>query len=170
MPPETGSSWYEGMRRWNARRWNAAQHWRERLDAAMLESSAPSFRPRMKFKGTSAGQLEPEAEPYEQAIAQAMLDQFPHVRLVCVDGGVGAFRVRDLRVVLSNGNQTPSRPSEHGLAYRRPEHGYFSAPQRGRQAAMDLIEAHRRALVVASWCTIRMPLSGRTWVYRSPAR
>ena len=117
--------------------------------------------------------LEPEAEPHEQAIAQAMLDQFPHVRLVCVDGGVtGQFRVRDLRVVLSrDGNQsTVTTVKEHGLAYTLdPSTAYFSARLSGeRQAAMDLIEAHRTRL--GRRLVVHDPYAGvgRTWVYRSP--
>ena len=151
--PETGSSWYEGhatVERSSLER--GPQHWRERLDAAMLEQIGPFLPTAHEVQGdVLLVKLEPEAEPYEQAIAQAMLDQFPHVRLVCVDGGVtGQFRVRDLRVVLSrDGNQsTVTTVKEHGLAYTLdPSTAYFSARLSGeRQAAMDLIEAHRTRL------------------------
>lgn len=151
--PDGGSSWYEGHRtveRSSLER--GPQHWRERLDDAVLQEIGPFLPTAHEVQGdVLLVKLELEAEPHEQAIAQAMLDQFPHVRIVCVDGGVtGPYRVRDLRVVLArDGNaSTVTSVKEHGLAYTLdPSTAYFSARLSGeRQAAMDLIEAHKTRL------------------------
>ena len=151
--PTDGSPWYEGhatVERSSLER--GPQHWRERLDDALVEQYGSLLPTAHEVQGdVLLVKLEPEVEPHEQIIAQAMLDQFPHVRLVCVDGGVvGEFRVRDLRVLLSrDGNlSTVTSVKEHGLAYTLdPSTAYFSARLSGeRQTAMNLIAAHRARL------------------------
>ena len=151
--PEDGSSVYEGhalVERTSLER--GPQHWRERLDAKVLDEVGVFLPTAHEVQGdVLLVKLEPEVEPHEQAIAQAMLDQFPHVRIVCVDGGVtGPYRVRDLRVVLArDGNaSTVTAVKEHGLTYSLdPSTAYFSARLSGeRQAAMDEIHAHSQRL------------------------
>ena len=151
--PTDGSPWYEGhatVERSSLER--GPQHWRERLDDALVEQFGSLLPTAHEVQGdVLLVKLEPEIEPHERLIAQAMLDQFPHVRLVCVDGGVvGEFRVRDLRVLLSrDGNlSTVTSVKEHGLAYTLdPSTAYFSARLSGeRQTAMSLIAAHRARL------------------------
>ena len=151
--PNDGSPVYEGhalVERPSLER--GPQHWRERLDAKVLDEVGDVLPTAHEVQGdVLLVKLEPEVEPHKLAVAQAMLDQFPHVRIVCVDGGVtGPFRVRDLRVLLSrDGEQsTATRVKEHGLAYTLdPSTAYFSARLSGeRQAAMDHIEAHKARL------------------------
>ena len=66
----------------------------------------------------------------EQTIAQAMLDQFLSVRVVCHDAGVeGEFRVRNLRVLKSRAenDSTQTRYKEHGHEFNiDPAVAYFS--------------------------------------------
>ena len=66
----------------------------------------------------------------EQAIAQAMLEQFPSVRVVCHDAGVeGEFRVRNLRVLKArnDNDSTQTRYREHGHEFKiDPAVAYFS--------------------------------------------
>ena len=151
--PDEGSPWYEGhatVKRSSLER--GPQHWRERLEDAFVEQFGPLLPTAHEVQGdVLLVKLEPEVEPYEQTIAQAMLDQFPHVRIICADGGVvGEFRVRDLRVLLSrDGNlSTVTSVKEHGVAYTLdPSTAYFSARLSGeRQAVMGLIEAHKARL------------------------
>lgn len=65
-----------------------------------------------------------------QAIAQAMLEQFPSIRVVCHDAGVeGEFRVRNLRVLKARADNTSTqtRYREHGHEFNiNPAVAYFS--------------------------------------------
>ncbi|MGB1623124.1 MAG: hypothetical protein ACPHCZ_00260 [Candidatus Poseidoniaceae archaeon] len=151
--PEAGASVYDGHLLTELTSLERGpQHWRDRLDAALLDKIGPLLPTAHEVQGdVLLVKLEPEVEPHASVMAQAMLDQFPHVRIVCADGGVtGEYRVRDLRVLLSrDGNtSTVTVVKEHGLAYTLdPSTAYFSARLSGeRGAAMDLIDAHRALL------------------------
>ena len=93
----------------------------------------------------------------EQAIAQAMLEQFPSVRVVCHDAGVeGEFRVRNLRVLKarSDNDSTQTRYREHGHEFSiDPAVAYFSGrlgTQRMRtfDAVSSMSTAKGRPLVI----------------------
>ena len=93
----------------------------------------------------------------EQEIAQAMLEQFPSVRVVCHDAGVeGEFRVRNLRVLKSRqGNDsTQTWHREHGHEFNIDASvAYFSgrlATQRMRtlETVSSFSQSKGRPLVV----------------------
>ena len=94
----------------------------------------------------------------EYEIAQAMLEQFPSVRVVCHDDGVvGEFRVRNLRVLKArnDNNSTLTRYREHGHEFNiDPAVAYFSGrlgTQRMRtlDAVSTMSQSKGRPLVVA---------------------
>ena len=98
-----------------------------------------------------------EMADVEQAIAHAMLEQFPSVRVICHDAGVeGEFRVRNLRVLKAryNNDSTQTRFREHGHEFNiDPAVAYFSGrlgTQRMRtfDAVSSLSTAKGRPLVV----------------------
>ncbi len=98
-----------------------------------------------------------EMTEVEQEIAQAMLEQFPSVRVVCHDAGVeGEFRVRNLRVLKSRqGNDsTQTRYREHGHEFSiNPAVAYFSGrltTQRMRtfEAVSSMSQSKGRPLVI----------------------
>lgn len=128
------------------------QHWRERLPVSLLTTLEPFLPTAHEVQGdVLLVKLEPEVEVHATAIAVAMLAQFSHVRVVCVDGGVtGPFRIRDLRVLAARGADvsTETTVREHGLEYTLdPATAYFSARlSREREAAMALIKAHQAHL------------------------
>lgn len=93
----------------------------------------------------------------EHDIAQAMLEQFPSVRVVCHDAGVvGEFRVRNLRVLKSRrGNDsTQTKYREHGYEFNiDPAVAYFSGrlgTQRIRtfDAVSSMAQSKGRPLVI----------------------
>jgi tRNA G37 N-methylase Trm5 len=128
------------------------QHWRERLPPNLLATLEPSLPTAHEVQGdVLLVKLEPEVEAHSTAIAEAMLAQFSHVRVVCLDRGVtGPFRIRDLRVLAARGADasTETTVREHGLDYTLdPATAYFSARlSREREAAMALIKAHKALL------------------------
>ena len=67
---------------------------------------------------------------HEKEIAEAMLKQFPNVRVVCHDEGVeGEFRIRNLRVLSSRNNDSTTETTykEHGHEFQiNPAEVYFS--------------------------------------------
>jgi len=71
-----------------------------------------------------------EMSEIEDEIAQAMLQQFPSIRVVCHDDGVeGEFRVRNLRVLeaRSDDRSTQTHYREHGHEFLiNPAVAYFS--------------------------------------------
>jgi len=71
-----------------------------------------------------------EMSEIEDEIAQAMLQQFPSIRVVCHDEGVeGEFRVRNLRVLKARNDDdsTQTRYREHGHEFAiDPATAYFS--------------------------------------------
>jgi tRNA G37 N-methylase Trm5 len=153
LAPADGNAGFEGhaiVRRPSLRR--GPQHWRERLDPSLLAAMEPFLPAAHEVQGdVLLVKLEPEVEAHEKAIAEAMLAQFSHVRVVCVDGGVtGPFRIRDLRVLAARGADasTETTVREHGLDYTLdPATAYFSARlSREREGAMTLIKAHQAHL------------------------
>ena len=133
LAPADGNAGFEGhaiVRRPSLRR--GPQHWRERLYPSLLAAMEPFLPAAHEVQGdVLLVKLEPEVEAHEKAIAEAMLAQFSHVRVVCVDGGVtGPFRIRDLRVLAARGADasTETTVREHGLDYTLdPATAYFSA-------------------------------------------
>ena len=71
-----------------------------------------------------------EMSEIEDEIAQAMLQQFPSIRVICHDEGVeGEFRVRNLRVLKARNDDTSTqtRYREHGHEFTiDPAIAYFS--------------------------------------------
>ena len=99
-----------------------------------------------------------EMADVEQAIAHAMLEQFPSVRVICHDAGVeGEFRVRNLRVLKArdNNDSTQTRYREHGHEFNiDPAVAYFSGrlgTQRMRtlDAVSSMSQSKGRPLVIA---------------------
>jgi tRNA (guanine37-N1)-methyltransferase len=80
-------------------------HWMERLGPSFpadLFDDLPSSHEVMG--DVLLVKLGEDLEPYSVQVANAMLEQFPHVRVVCEDRGVhGTFRVRNLRSTLARG-------------------------------------------------------------------
>ena len=93
----------------------------------------------------------------EEQIAQAMLQQFPSIRVVCHDEGVeGEFRVRNLRVIKARNDEisTQTQYREHGHTFLiDPAVAYFSTrlgTQRMRtfEAVSSFQEKKERPLVI----------------------
>lgn len=127
-------------------------HWRQRLPPLLVTAFEPHLPTAHEVQGdVLLVKLEPEVEPHAETIAEAMLAQFSHVRVVCVDRGVtGPFRIRDVQVIAARGDDTSTvtQVKEHGLAYTLdPSKAYFSARLSGeRQIAMDAIQQHHKRL------------------------
>ena len=72
-----------------------------------------------------------EKEQYKDIIANAMLDHFGNIRLVCADDGVqGDFRVRELEIVASRDGSTSTQTfvKEHGVSIQtNPGVAYYSS-------------------------------------------
>ena len=108
------------------------QHWHQHLPPE-LQSLPDSLWPRAyELQGdVLLVKLEDEVLPYAHAMATAMLDHMPNVRLVCADDGVtGDFRVRDLRLLASRDGSTETETTvrEHDAVIRvDPASVYFSA-------------------------------------------
>lgn len=134
------------------------QRWTQRLQPSLLAAIEAHLPTAHEVQGdVLLVKLEPEVEAHATSIAEAMLAQFPHVRVVCVDRGVtGPFRIRDLQVLAARGGDesTVTTVKEHGLTYTLdPSKAYFSARLSGeRAAAMDLMREHsdrlQRRLIV----------------------
>ena len=91
--------------------------------------------------------LEEALLEHGRTIAEAMLQQLPHVRLVCQDRGVhGPYRVRDLAplAVREGDASTVTEVKEHGLRYiLDPARVYFSARLSGERArSASVLEDH----------------------------
>ena len=108
------------------------QNWRQHLPPA-LQSLPDSLWPRAyELQGdVLLVKLEDDVLPYAQAVATAMLEHMPNVRLVCADEGVhGDFRVRNLRILSSRdgSTQTETTVREHDAVVQvDPAEVYFSA-------------------------------------------
>jgi tRNA G37 N-methylase Trm5 len=107
-------------------------HWRERLPAELQTLPESVWPSAYEIQGdVLMVKVESPTAPHEKAMAQAMLDQLPNVRLVCADDGVeGAFRVRQLRPLLSRDGSDSARTQikEHGVSmWVDPSKVYFSA-------------------------------------------
>ena len=98
-----------------------------------------------------------EMASIEEQIAQAMLQQFPSIRVVCHDEGVeGEFRVRNLRVLKArnDNSSTQTQYREHGHTFLiDPAVAYFSTrlgTQRMRtlEAVSSFQEKKERPLVI----------------------
>ena len=97
-------------------------------------------------------------EQYKQEIAEAMLQHFKNIRIVCADRGVkGDFRVRDLEILASKDGteSTKTYLREHGvLIQTNPGDVYYSsrlAHERERSAERigQFKEKKQRKLVIA---------------------
>ena len=73
-------------------------HWKERLPEPLRTLPDSLWPTAYEVQGdVLTVKLEGAAREHGQAVAAAMLDQLPSVRIVCADEGVkGDFRVRDL--------------------------------------------------------------------------
>ena len=95
------------------------KHWTERLPAE-LQSKPASFWPSaFETQGdVLLVKLEPEVRPHGKAMAVAMLNHMPSIRVVCADNGVdGDFRVRSLEPLSSRDGtiHTTTTVREHGF-------------------------------------------------------
>ena len=135
-----------------------AQHWTEHLPAELLEKKTIQLPQSYEIQGDVLLIKIPEGiESFENEIAQAMLKQYPNVRIICHDEGVdGEFRIRNLRVLESRDGSTTTqtRVKEHGhIIHVDPARTYFSgrlSHQRKmtHQAILKFREGFDRPLVV----------------------
>ena len=134
------------------------QHWTEHLPAELLTNESIQFPQSYEIQGdVLLIKIPEEIEPIENEIAQAMLKQYPNVRIVCHDEGVdGEFRIRRLRILSSKDGSTTTqtRVKEHGhFIHVDPAHTYFSgrlSEQRmlTHEAVLKFREGFDRPLVV----------------------
>ena len=134
-------------------------HWTERLPVALQALPQDTWPTAYEIQGdVLMVKLEADIMEHQTAIAQAMLEQLPNVRVVCADNGVtGDFRVRELTPLASrDGNlSTRTRIREHGMAmWVDPSEAYFSARlSTQRQGTLEQVKLLRqrlgRAVVVA---------------------
>ena len=122
-------------------------HWRERLPQELHHLPSTFWPSAYEIQGdVLMVKVEPEVEPHETAMARAMLEQLPNVRLVCADDGVeGEFRVRQLRPLLSSDGSMSTRTQirEHGVSiWVDPSKVYFSA--RLSTQRLETLEAMKR--------------------------
>ena len=134
-------------------------HWRERLPARLQELPESIWPSAYETQGDVLMlKLEDEAAPHAEAIAHAMLEQMPNVRVVCADAGVtGDFRVRDLQPIAWRAEDatTQTHVREHGFNILvDPSEVYYSSRlSHQRLGTLEAVRHHRqqvgRALVVA---------------------
>jgi len=108
-----------------------AQHWTEHLPDELREKETIQFPVSHEVQGdVLLIKIPEEIENIENEIAQAMLKQYPNVRIICHDEGVdGEFRIRNLRVIESRDGSTTTqtRVKEHGhFIHVDPAKTYFS--------------------------------------------
>ena len=128
------------------------KHWTERLPAE-LQSKPASFWPSaFETQGdVLLVKLEPEVRPHGKAMAVAMLNHMPNIRVVCADNGVdGDFRVRSLEPLSSRDGtiHTTTTVREHGFEIQvDPGEVYFSARlSNQRQQTLERLQAFKQRL------------------------
>ena len=107
-------------------------HWKERLPEPLKDLPDSLWPTAYEVQGdVLTVKLEGAAREHGQAVANAMLDQLPSVRIVCADEGVkGDFRVRDLVPLAWRGDEPHTRTEirEHGHRLLvDPSQVYFSS-------------------------------------------
>lgn len=135
------------------------QRWQDRLPEELRQLPDELWPSAYELQGdVLMVKVEPAVHPYESAMASAMLEQLPNVRLVCADEGVeGEFRVRQLRPLGSRDGSTSTRTQikEHGTSiWVDPNEVYFSSRlSTQRHQTLETLKAFRqtmgRPLVVA---------------------
>jgi tRNA G37 N-methylase Trm5 len=135
------------------------QRWQDRLPEELRQLPDDLWPSAYELQGdVLMVKVEPAVHPYESAMASAMLEQLPNVRLVCADEGVeGEFRVRQLRPLGSRDGSTSTRTQikEHGTSiWVDPNEVYFSSRlSTQRHQTLETLKAFRqtmgRPLVVA---------------------
>ena len=108
------------------------EHWSDRLSQQTREQIIDILPKSHEIQGDILMvKIDESIEEYSQQIAQAMLEQFPSIRLVCADKGVkGNFRVRDLFPIISRNENKSTRTKikENGRSiWTDPAKAYFSA-------------------------------------------
>ena len=108
-----------------------ARHYWEHIPIETREAFGDEFPQAFEAQGDILlVKIPEEMSEIEDEIAQAMLEQFPSIRVVCHDEGVeGEFRVRNLRVLKARNddNSTQTRYREHGHEFTiDPAIAYFS--------------------------------------------
>ena len=127
-------------------------HWTEHLPESLRSLPESTWPNSYEIMGDILIlKLEEKAEPHAQAIAEAMLAQISHLRLVCADDGVkGDFRVRDLHVLLSRDGSTTTttRVKENDQVVDvDPGEVYYSARlAHQRKKTFDEVRAFRQRL------------------------
>ena len=134
-------------------------HWTERLPERLQALPPETWPAAYEIQGdVLIVKLEDNTAIYGPAIASAMLEQLPNIRLVCADEGVeGDFRVRKLAVLGSRDGSTHTRTKvrEHGhWIWVDPGKAYFStrlSTERNRtlESLKEFRSQHPRPLIVA---------------------
>ncbi len=132
------------------------EHWSDRLSKEILNQITHLLPKSHEIQGDILiVKLDDEIMEFSQQIAQAMLEQFPSIRLVCADKGVvGNFRVRNLLPIASrDGNMTTrTKIKENNKSiWTDPAKAYFSARLSNERiqnltSAMDLRSELNRKL------------------------
>ena len=130
-PDETDSVW-EGcfIVELDASEKKARYYW-EHIPIDIREAFGDEFPQAFETQGDILlVKIPEEMSEIEDEIAQAMLQQFPSIRVVCHDDGVeGEFRVRNLRVLKArnDNSSTQTQYREHGHTFLiDPAVAYFS--------------------------------------------
>ena len=108
------------------------QHWTAHLEPSLQQEYAEEFPQSFEILGDVLLVKIPETmQTVATEIADAMLKQYPNVRIVCHDEGVtGDFRVRNLNPIQSRdaSNSTQTHVKEHGHRIEvNPSIAYYSA-------------------------------------------
>ena len=128
------------------------KHWTERLPAELQSKQASFWPSAFETQGdVLLVKLEPEVRPYAKAVAAAMLNHMPSIRVVCADNGVdGDFRVRGLEPLSSRDGtmHTTTTVREHGFEIQvDPGEVYFSARlSNQRQQTLERLQAFKQRL------------------------
>jgi tRNA G37 N-methylase Trm5 len=124
--------------------------WQERLPPVLQALPESLWPAAFEIQGdVLIVKVEPEVQPHEEGMANAMLAHMPNVRLVCADEGVeGDFRIRQLRLLATKDGSTTTqtRVKENGATvWVDPSQVYFSARlSTQRQETLTSMQAFRK--------------------------
>ena len=153
LAPADDDPCWEGLRQIDVPpREQGPKHWTERLPAELQTLPASTWPSSYEVQGdVLLVKLEAAAMPHAHAMAKAMLEQIPSVRIVCADEGVqGDFRVRNLRPLASrDGSQhTATTVREHDfIIHVDPGEIYYSARlSKQRLNTYEILQGFRERL------------------------
>ena len=142
----------------------SAKHWTDLLDRELYDSLEEHWPRAYEIIGdVLIVKLEEEVYSHRKAIAEAMLEQIPNVRIICADNGVeGEFRVRSLSPILSRdgSNETLTTIRENGQQILiDPTKSYFSS-RLSNERQGNLAAAKQLSSTVGRKITVCDPYAG----------